>query len=132
MFILLSTLLAATALAVPRYDYLFVTNGAGGGAEGKRFVFDDFGGGGTYPCLTSETLMDFSPNGESRGISRNYEITPTRDWLWVSITGAGGYDGCTLSSGLYCIGAARIDLSLGTFTRTWNQNYGGGPRWCPK
>ncbi len=84
---------------------------------------------GDFPCFNRPEEHIFSGSGQAWGIARNYLISETYDYLYVSITGQDDRDDCHTSADDYwCFGAARIDLSTGspgtpsTFTRSWNTN----------
>ena len=115
--------------ATDRYDWVFVTNSISD-QQGRRF-FIPIGGVdcvyGTCPCFDGEHSMNFSPTGASWGIARNYSVTSANDFLYVSISGDGGADGCPADSSEQCLGAAIVDLSTGELYDTepysWNPNH---------
>ena len=94
-------------------------------------MFDDFLAGGTYPCLTSRVAQDWSPGtsgpgGASFGITKNRAMSDAHDYLYVGIRSPENSGGCSDEAGAsWCFGAARVDLSAGSFTRSWNTNHYG-------
>ncbi len=114
---------------LPSGGYAYTTNMHGTGATGRAILLGTksvtwtSGERTDVPCADTTAEVDWSPNGQSLGLARDYTY-PAVHTVWASITSKTASD-CGATGSGDCIGVARLDPGADP-TREFQVDAAGG------